>query len=239
MARVISCPTKATTPTGKSTCEDGCNGVCPKESARYFIPCKRDGEVFYRECRFGKMRRLKKILPAKYAPMTFGDYNLTSDNKRAVGLAKKVCSDKRGNLYLYGAPGTGKTFLASLVAKEFTLANRRVVFRDLPALLDDLKATFDNGTTQDLINAYCTSDLLVLDDLGAGQLSDWSVGIIYRLINERYNSERPLLVTCNFDLEGLEKKLGSVDTFSASRIVSRLEEMCWLGFLGDNDRRRK
>ena len=116
-----------------------------------------------------------------------------------------------------------------------------VVFGDVPLLLSELKRTFNNAalSTESLLDRYCQSRLLVLDDIGAGQATEWNVGIVYQIINARYNSELPTIITSNYDLNNLGQRFASGDDYSAQRIVSRLSEMCVLGFLGTKDRRRE
>ena len=62
-------------------------------------------------------------------------------------------------------------------------------------------------------------DLLVLDDLGAEKPSDWMRDRLYTLVNRRYESNLPIIVTTNKDITSLEEHVGK-------RIVSRLCEMC-------------
>jgi len=150
-------------------------------------------------------------------------------------------------IYLYGGFGSGKTLLASIVAQEFIRAGKQVIFGDVPSLLSRIKATFDKGGgTQEVVDSYNNCDLLILDDLGAGQSTEWSVSVLYQIINARYASGRRLIVTSNFDLNGLEQRLvvkdkagKVVDALTAGRIVSRLSEKCVQAFLGAKDRRRE
>ena len=192
-------------------------------------------EVFDEQCRISG-------IPAKYAARTFDDYEVTEDNERAVKLARWFLADERQKgLYFYGGAGTGKTFLASLIAREYILRLKRVIFGDVPLLLSELKRTFNDNaqSTEGLLDRYCRCKMLVLDDLGAGQITEWNVSVLYQIINNRYNAGKPLIITSNYDLDGLEKKFGKADDLSAKRIISRLSEMCYQGFLGTLDRRRK
>lgn len=195
----------------------------------------------------GKKQCLKAGLPMKYATRSFEDYKVTADNKEAVRLAKWFVSQPRDKgLYLYGGAGTGKTFLAALITREYVLQMKSAIFGDVPQLLNDLKKTFNDPSlsSEQILDRYCRCKLLVLDDIGAGQITDWAVEIIYRIINSRYNDERLTVVTSNYDLDGLAQRLivrdrqgKVVDDFSAERIVSRLKEMCYQAFLGTKDRR--
>lgn len=229
---------------------EGCKGEpCLKtRGCTYLFPIVRniDGKlsIAYARCKWGELRALKSsckrsCVPLKYAEKTFDDYEVTANNREAVQQAHWYISEKpKKGLYIFGSAGTGKTFLASLIAREFILDFNRVVFGDFPSLLGDLKATFGSGTTEDLLSRYIDCDLLVLDDIGAEQVTDWSASMLYRLVNERYNADKPIIVTSNYDLNGLSKRLTTAkDDFTSTRIISRLKEMCYQAFLGTNDRR--
>ena len=184
-------------------------------------------------------------LPEKYTQCTWDDYTIDADNERAVGIAKYLLENSAcdKSLYLYGGAGCGKTFLATLYAKDFIGANRgRVLFGDLPSLLDGIKRTFDSKggeSAYDVMERYLKVDLLILDDIGVGKLTDWNVGIVYELINRRYNDGRPVLVTSNYSLESLERRLKTADEKSAERIVSRLRGMSFEAYMGEHDRRKE
>ena len=214
-----------------------CNGNCPKPDKYY-----HDGGI----CQYGiallKRRAcLRAHIPPRFIGKTFSDYQVTSDNAEAVKIAKWYTATKPAkSLYLYGECGTGKTYLASLIAQEF----QGVIFGDVPDLLSRLKETFDNGGTEALLKRYTTCPLLILDDLGTGKVTDWHVGTLYQIINARYNADKPLIVTSNYDFDDLRDHLtvkdknGVTDKFTAKRIISRLSEMTIQAFLGTDDRRK-
>jgi DNA replication protein DnaC/primosomal protein DnaI len=91
----------------------------------------------------------------------------------------------------------------------------------------------------DLLSKYGGCDLLVLDDLGKGKQTEWSVALLYRLVNRRYEDMLPTVYTSQYDLEALQERLtvnGDKDT--AEAIVDRLHETCRTIRLGDVNRRR-
>lgn len=184
-------------------------------------------------------------VPTRYDGKSFADYRVTADNERAVRIAKKYIRDKPNKgLYLYGGCGTGKTFLASLIAKEFIGAGKSVIFGDMPELLDELKRTFDRKdiSEAEVLGQYCECDLLVMDDVGAGQLTAWKVGTTYKIINRRYNAQKPTIITSNLELDELKERLTVKDNeYDGGRIVSRLadKEAYVICFFGTNDRRQQ
>ncbi|MBU5454833.1 ATP-binding protein [Caproiciproducens sp. MSJ-32] len=61
--------------------------------------------------------------------------------------------------------------------------------------------------------------LLVIDDLGTEQGTEWSLSKIYTILDSRYRKKLPTIVTSNYSLGQLKERYGE-------RIVDRLIEMC-------------
>lgn len=212
------------------------------------MPKFLDGEFGYELCKYRPQRNefRRAMIPLRYAGKTFDDYEITNENGKAVKAAKWFVGEENPpmGLYFCGETGTGKTFLAALIAGAYLLDEKSVIFGDVPSLLADLKATFNNGGTEALLDRYCECDLLVLDDIGTGKISDWSVGVLYQVINARYNAGKPIVSTGNFSLKTLREVLtvrddrgNVVDDVTGRRIVSRLSEMTYKFSLGEVDRR--
>lgn len=226
-----------------------CRGLpCKKSTNQLFIPQVVDGRVDWQRCKWDKIRLMRKSchlakVPDKYDGKTFADYRVTNKNERAVRMARQyICDKPTKSLYFYGGYGTGKTFLASLIAKAFIEAGKSVIFGDMPELLDELKSTFDskNLSEAELLGQYCDCDLLVMDDVGAGQLTAWKVGTTYKIINRRYNGNKPTIITSNLDFDGLATALKVKDNeYDGGRIVSRLKDknVYVVAFFGEVDRR--
>lgn len=236
-----------------------CAGGCSRLRHRYRKPIiaveNGRAEISFVDCphaqNYVKYIAKRVRVPPNYIGKTFADYEVTPDNERAVRLAKKFCESKTGSgLFIFGQCGTGKTLLASIIAQQFIHDGKSLVFGDIVAIMDDIKRTYDNGDdTNALLDWYRDCNLLVLDDIGAGQITEWHVGILYRIINGRYNLGNPIIATSNLDLNGLAKRLTPYDKsrdkpdkicdeFVGKRITSRLAEMCTKIFLGLNDRRQ-
>ena len=175
-------------------------------------------------------------IPARFIGKTFSDYEIDDNNKAAVEKARQL-----GSLYISGSVGTGKTFLASIVAQELLRQGKSVVFGDVPTLLDELKSTFDDNaksTFKDLMNILSNVDVLILDDFGSEKPSDWAAEKLYTIINNRYNSNKTLIITSNFTIAELKNYYGSSnDEKKGGRIVSRIIDLCAITSLKGRDRR--
>lgn len=195
-------------------------------------------------------RRFKNArIPACYAGKTFSDYERDASNSGALAAARESL-DKNTSLFIHGAPGTGKTFLAAIVAQEFMSRGRTVIFTEVPALLDTLKSTFDDSATariDELTASLSTVDVLVLDDLGTENPTEWAVERLFLIVNARYNSQSTTLVTSNFPYSTIAERFNNPRRtgrnrdapagIGGSRIVSRLAQMCRAVQIKGGDRR--
>ena len=180
-------------------------------------------------------------IPPIYAGKTLADYQIDGANKTAVGWARNTIGTGEG-LYVYGEPGTGKTMLAAIIAQELLKAGKTVIFGDVPTLLDALKSTFDGeGRLDELMRTLAEVDALILDDLGTEQPTEWAVERLYKIINERYVTQRTTIVTSNYEPRAVAERLNKPKNggagVSGSRIISRLQQMCRIAAIGGVDRR--
>ncbi len=142
-------------------------------------------------------------------------------------------------LYIHGAVGRGKTYAASAIAREFLLSGYNVVFTTAKGMLESIKATFDGGApTAGAVSRYAKCDLLVIDDLGKEDATEWSVGTVFSVLNTRYEDMRPTVVTSNYRLDELPRRLGRRgESVTGSAIASRIAETCTAVALSGPDRR--
>jgi len=133
--------------------------------------------------------------------------------------------DRTDGLLFSGKVGSGKTFLACCIANALLKKEKTLLFTVVPDLLDQLKATYDYGrgageiTESDLLERARQVPLLILDDLGAHNYTEWTRNKIYSIINYRLNQRLPVIVTTNIKLDDIKEYLGE-------RTTSRLLEMC-------------
>lgn len=118
------------------------------------------------------------------------------------------------NLLFYGNSGTGKTFLSWCISKELLDRGFLVVYKtadDLLRALRDIK--FNNYT--DLENLLINCDLLIIDDLGSEQITDFSSSELFTLINKKILKNKKMIISTNLTLPLISKRY-------SERISSRI-----------------
>lgn len=141
---------------------------------------------------------------------------------------------KAGNIgyLLWGSVGTGKSYLAGCIANALMEQEISVKMTNFAAVLNDLAATFEGRN--EYISNLCRYPLLILDDFGMERDTAYGLEQVYSVIDSRYRSRRPLIVTTNLTLQQIQNP---TDTAYA-RIYDRLLEMCApVRFTGGNFRR--
>jgi len=174
--------------------------------------------------------RLKNsgLPPRFYKPQEF---IVDQGNAKAVDLVKKFIGGKINGVFLYGGVGTGKTLLTSKILHEYDWKSARFV--SVPKLLAELRDTFNNKdkSCMRIVENLVACELLILDDLGAEKVSDWTVEILYLIVNGRYENMKKLIVTSNCPPRLLSQRL-------SDRIISRIMEMCQMAKITSADRRQ-
>ena len=133
---------------------------------------------------------------------------------------------------LWGGVGTGKSYFAGCIANALMEQEVAVRMTNFALILNDLTASFEGRN--DYIARLCRAPLLILDDFGMERGTEYGLEQVYNVIDSRYRSRRPLIVTTNIPLNDLQHPQ---DTAHA-RIYDRLLEMCApIRFSGENFRK--
>ena len=139
------------------------------------------------------------------------------------------------NLFFYGDPGVGKTFLSNCIAKELIDQSNSVVYLSSYQLFDTLaKGRFDKDEMSERINKHLFNcDLLIIDDLGTELVNSLTVSQLFLCLNERLLNRKPTIISTNLSLDAL------VDIYS-ERIFSRItSNYTMLKLTGDDIRIKK
>ena len=124
-------------------------------------------------------------------------------------------------LLFWGGVGSGKTFLAGCIANALLDKGVTVLMTNFIRLLNrlmDLHAGDRNAVVDDF-NRY---ELLILDDFGTERGSEFAQEQMFHIVDSRYRSQLPMIVTTNLTLDELKEP----QDLGRARICDRLLERC-------------
>lgn len=159
--------------------------------------------------------------------MTFENFNLRRHNltpeqrdnlKQAYDLAVEYAKSPEGWLVFAGDNGCGKTHLAAAIVNYRYQNKKPALFVVVPDFLDHLRSAFSPDSKRsydDLFENTKKVSFLVLDDFGKHSTTPWAQEKLYQVINSRYNSRLPTVITTTLSAEELD----GLDTAIVSRFV--------------------
>lgn len=191
----------------------------------------------------------KSGIKKRYLSRTIDSFFVTAENKKSFEVATDYIKNFREyftqgkGLYLEGPCGTGKTHLAIAIALAIINTGVPVICKTSIDILGDIKRCYERNsevTEEEVLEAYKTVDLLIIDDLGKEQVTEWSVPVLYSILNERYEALLPTIITTNYNTTALAEKLSAKgDAETATAIISRFVESSKRVTMSWADYRRK
>lgn len=164
------------------------------------------------------------------------DFTFASDDRRSESASytlKKYCENFKehrntgtGFVIYSNQNGSGKTFLACAVANDLIDRGYNILVTDFLTLRDKLfnPGAFSFVTRVDVLNTLCAYDLIVIDDLGTEQSSEFMLEVEYRVIDALTDAMVPLILTTNYTIADLK----NTTDISKRRVFDRLLGSCAL-----------
>jgi DNA replication protein DnaC len=140
--------------------------------------------------------------------------------KRFVQHWEEFQKDSMG-LLLWGPVGTGKSFIAGCIANALLDQGVPVMMTNFARLLNKLTDMYA-GDRNAYIDSFNSFPLLIIDDLGVERNSEFAREQVFSIIDSRYRSQLPMIVTTNLSL----KKLKHPEDMARARIYDRVLERC-------------
>lgn len=139
--------------------------------------------------------------------------------KKYVENFEEFKKDGKGLLF-YGNVGTGKTFIAACIANALVDKGIPAMVTNFARIANKLQESFDGRQAYlDSLNQF---DLLVIDDLAAERKTEFMQEIVFNVIDSRYRSGKPMIITTNLSAEAFKNPASETET----RIFDRIMERC-------------
>lgn len=210
------------------------NGGTNKKKVHCICKCEREAkEARERKLQYEEERRqinnLKQLslLDAKSKGVCFKTYQVTSENQKMFGIAKRYVENfasmysRSQGLLFWGDVGTGKSYTAAAIANELMERLNPVIMTSFVKLLQDMQGfDTDDGSYMNRLNK---ARLLIIDDLGAERGTDYALEKVYDIVDSRYRSGKPAIFTTNLTI----KQMKECTDIRYNRIYDRIFEMCY------------
>lgn len=203
---------------------------------RIFLPpirCRCQQELYDQEEAKRKLKEkqmeIQRMKTSGLQDKAFYDYTFAKDSgvNPEMALAHKYAEnwdsmkDRSSGLLLWGDVGTGKTFFAGCIANALLDKGIPVLMTNFARILNTLAGMHseDRNLFIDSMNRY---SLLIIDDLGMERNSEFALEQVFHVIDSRYRSRKPLIVTTNLTLT----ELNTPADRAHRRIYDRILERC-------------
>lgn len=208
-----------------------CDGNGTEELRTVTVRCRCDREEkeaiekrfkYEEEQRQINMLKQFSLMDARLKDIRFSNYKLTADNEKVFTLAKRYVDkfdamfEKGQGLLFWGDVGTGKSYTAAMIANELLNSQVPVIMTSFIKLLKEVGES-------DYIERLNKAKLLIIDDLGAERSTDYALEKVYDIIDSRYRSSKPIVLTTNLTLQEMK----DCEDIRFNRIYDRIFEMCY------------
>lgn len=190
---------------------------------------KRREEAEKKKQEMQRLERLRasSLMDAKLKAARLNGYQIDGDNQKIYNLAEKYVRrfdemyEKKQGLLFWGTVGTGKSYTAACIANELLDQMIPVVMTSFVKILQNIQGNLDEE--EKIMAGLNVAKLLIIDDLGAERSTDYALEKVYNIIDSRYLSGKPLILTTNMTL----KEMQETQDIRYKRIYDRIFEMCF------------
>ena len=223
----------------KNICEckntvTGCVSYPRKDHGRLkfdYVACKYQQEIFKKEAESSiTFEEPLAIKEASMAEIDVADKKRTPIIKWIKNFYKEYKTNKHiKGLYLHGSFGSGKSYMLAALLNELAKNKTKCTIIYYPEMLRLLKSSFDDDY-EEKIELLKTTDVLLIDDIGAESVTPWSRDeVLGTILQYRMDSVLPTFFTSNLTLDELETHLATtkngVDVVKARRIIERVKQL--------------
>jgi len=198
--------------------------------------CKCDRDIAEQKKREEQMKedmeyiaRLRELslMDTKFKNAVFDSFKTNKENERNLKLCKRYATafdkmmEKAQGLLMWGDVGTGKSFAAACIANYLLDHKTSVIMTSFVKILEIIDKDRDEESA--IIARLGRAKLVIFDDLGAERSTDYAIEKVYNIIDSRYRSGLPMILTTNLTLDAMQNETD----IRYKRIFDRIFETCY------------
>lgn len=139
------------------------------------------------------------------------DYSKSKETMLAYSKAKSYSKKfeelrvaRQNSIIFCGQVGSGKTHLAMSIGNVLLDNGVGVIYMPYRSIITNLKQSItDEENYQREINIYKNAQVLLIDDLFKGRITESDINIMYEIVNYRYFKNLPILTTSEKTVDAL------------------------------------
>lgn len=167
-------------------------------------PCRRE------DAKDLERRRKYADLPHEDPPRIFENFSRVSGAEKAFAAAQAYANGEGliPLLTLHGRNGCGKSHLLEAIGRRLLEQGKWVKYALAPQLLDELRSTYSDealDSYESVYRKYASAEVLLLDDIGMGRVTDYAIEKLTMLVDDRYRNQKPLVMATNLSADQLYK----------------------------------
>lgn len=182
-------------------------------------------DVEYCSRKNNRLKRLIRGAEFDQSDASIMDINFTSGRKLNKDLIRRLATceyiTEHHNLFVTGATGSGKTYMACAFGMEACKHYYKTKYVRLPDLLLDLEIARNDGTYRKALSKYTNPVLLVIDEWLLLRPTDNEQKDIFELLSRRRKKSSTIFCS-QYSSDGWYEQLGGIDSPLADAILDRI-----------------